>query len=149
MTEQWGEWAQPVPLVALPPRTVTRETCEIRPCLVRAGTRWEATPIRIRKDARHPGGWETSCRLAAWARPKGTEGWPYLLLTWLTTCWPDERRTHSPRPRWRSAWVVFDPDLVEPYAAPERGITPFWRDQLSAALTEAAAELGVDGQGRR
>jgi hypothetical protein len=142
MNEQWDEWARPLPL-APAPLPVTRETCEIRPCLVRDAGRWEATPVRFRTDARRST-WETSCRLTAWARPKGATGWPFLLLTWLTTCWPDPRRTHSPRPRWRSAWVRFDSDLVEPYAAPERGITSFWRDQLSKALGEAAAELGIE-----
>jgi hypothetical protein len=128
------------PPISGPEIPVTHETCRIRPRLTRRDGYTEAVPVEYRKDPRLV--WEGLSRVAAWARPHGTEPWAYAALTYLTMCdvLPDKphHATYS-HPRWRTCWVVYDPELIRP----TRTIYPsdYWRQQLSNALDEFAATL--------
>jgi hypothetical protein len=118
----------------------------MRPRLVRVAHGWEARPVRYRVDPRSHV-WDIG-RVAAWARPLGARGWPYAALTHLSALRPasDTDRVWPGQPRWRTRWVVADPALLEPIGQ-HPYTSAFWRDQLSAALGQFAAELGRQGWG--
>lgn len=149
MTE-WGPWAEPTPLPEAP-GPVTPETCVVmRPRLVQARSGlWEAQPAVFRAK---PGlSWQTACRVGAWARPRESDDW-WFALTYLTTCYLATGKptghggpVHT-HPRWRTAWMVFDPRLLRTAEPPKRYPSDYWREQLSNALGEFAAEIGVSGR---
>lgn len=87
--------------------------------------------------------WETDARLAAWARPRETRGgWPFAGLVFMSYCYPasDKQRMHSGMPRWRWAWVVYSPELIEP--APAKVPSDYWARCCSEAIESLVAELG-------
>ncbi len=140
-----GEWTTSPPLDE--PEDgfeVTTETCEIRPRVALRGGYWEAQPVEYRKDPR--GIWDGPARLSAWARPTGTTNWTYCALTYHTTCHvqPERPGMHSyTRPRWRTAWVVYNAELVRPIE-PRPAPTAYWAEQLSLHLGAFARWLGVE-----
>ena len=136
-----GDWITTAPL-ALAPDPITPGAYEIRSKLTRVGPRWEAGHVRYREDIGRS--WRTEARLSAWARPTGAEGWPFLALTYLSSRFAasDAHHVHSGRPAWRTQWMVYSRDLIEPIE-PLRYPSDYWRDQLSNALGEFAAELGI------
>jgi hypothetical protein len=142
----WGDWAEKTPLTeVLEP--VTPETCvSMRPYVrrLRSGL-WEAAPITYRKDTGLD--WQTGCRLVAWAQPRdGDARW--LAMTYLTTCYLAPAAGLKPvhtNPRWRTAWMVFDPKLIRRVEPPTRYPSDYWRDQLSAELERFAASIGAAG----
>jgi hypothetical protein len=142
MTDEWGEWARPVPLLAAPMR-VTWESCEIRPRTTRSPSgRWDGVAVRYRREPTSSS-WETDARLAAWARPRGTTGpWGFVGLVYLSFCYTKHNRqgAHSGVPRWRWSWVVYSPELIEP--AKPYVPSDYWAQGLSEAIAGLVAETG-------
>jgi hypothetical protein len=140
--DEWGEWARPVPLLTAPMR-VTWESCEIRPCTTRTNSGcWDAAAVRYRSEATSSM-WETDARLAAWARPHGTTGWPFAAMVYMSFCHTtmhNRAGAHSGVPRWRWNWVVFSPDLIEPVQP--NVPSEYWADCCSAAIEDLVAAIG-------
>jgi hypothetical protein len=148
MTDEWGEWARPVPLLTAPMR-VTWETCEISPRTTRSRAgRWDGVAVRYRSAA-ESSSWETDARIAAWARPKGTtSAWPFAALVYLSFCYTQHNRAgaHSGVPRWRWNWVIYNPELLE--QTRPRVPSDFWAQSLSEAIAGLVAEIGRPSPGR-
>ena len=98
--------------------------------------------MRYRSEATSTA-WETDAQLAAWARPRGTVGWPFAVLVYLSfrdTTMHNRAGMHSGFPRWRWSWVIFSPELIEPvqpYVPSE-----YWADSCSAAIEELVTAIG-------
>jgi hypothetical protein len=128
---------------------VSWETCEISPCTTRSRSgRWDGVAVRYRSSPQSSA-WDTDARLAAWARPRGTSGsWPFAALVYMTYCFTRHNRAgaHSGVPRWRSSWVIYNPELIEP----ARAVVPtdYWAECCSEAIGALVDELGRPRPGR-
>lgn len=133
----WGEWTFPPPLLE-PEQPITPATCEIRSRLTHTQNgQWEATAVRYR-PAPHAV-WQHAGRIAAWARPRGTQPWIYAALTHLSTCNikpPTPGSYAHSQPRIRTSWVIYTADTIEQCEPEHR--TPYWHQQLSDALADFA-----------
>lgn len=141
---QWGEWDEPPPLEVPPLDEITRENCEIYLRLRFERGRWTAPAVDYHRH--RDSLWEVDARIGAWARPIGQEsGWPWCALTYHTQCPVKPAAgyayTHS-RPRWRTAWVIYNPDLIRHVNAPSQ--TEYRAEQLALALADLASELGLE-----
>lgn len=93
---------------------------------------------QIRREA---GGPFEAAAVVAWARPRGTKGWPWVLPVWLDA-WRDPGNS-STRRAWRcEGWAVYDALLLEE-AGPPRQPTEYWLEQRAQAIAKAAVRAGL------
>ena len=103
----------------------------------------DAPHAQIRRE---PGGPAEAAVAVAWARRRGTEGWPWVLPVWMDA-WRAPGISSTKR-EWRcEGWFVHDP-LLEG-TNPPRQTTPYWLEQRAKAIAEAVVRAGLGGAGQR
>lgn len=131
-------WHSPPPM---PPVTVdpTAPGIEIRMRAERDRRGVISAPhALIRREPDGPG---DSAAVIAWARPRGTRGWPWVLAVWMDQA--GGSRYTSTVKSWRSGWLAFDPLLLQKAGEPHRA-TDYWREQRAAAIVAAVVRFGLD-----
>ncbi len=94
---------------------------------------------------REPGGPAEDAAVVAWARPNGTNEWPWVLPVWMDA-WRDLGNSLTKR-NWRCVgWCVFDPLLLESADA-KRRTTDYWLEQRAKAIAEAVDRAGLGRSG--